>query len=227
MTHQPAYVSFVLISGFSLLLTGCMSTVQTTTITYLPLGDSYTIGEGVATTERWPNQLVSQLANQLPLVMVDNPARTGYTSEDLINTELPLVATVQPDFVTIQIGVNDWVQGVPAETFREHFTTILETVLKTVPADHMIVVTIPDYTVTPTGKLFGDAATNQAGIEQFNEIIATTAAAYHITVVDIYALSQAMGTDPSLVVADGLHPSSAEYRLWVDLIYPPALEQLQ
>ncbi len=69
------------------------------TIRYLPLGDSYTIGESVAEADRWPNQLVTRFAqNGKQLNIIANPSVTGYTTQDIIDRELPLVQQLKPDF---------------------------------------------------------------------------------------------------------------------------------
>ncbi|HEX7371167.1 MAG TPA: SGNH/GDSL hydrolase family protein, partial [Rhodanobacteraceae bacterium] len=51
---------------------------------FLALGDSYTIGEGVAPAERWPMQLVARLRDEG--VAVADPlivATTGWTTDEL------------------------------------------------------------------------------------------------------------------------------------------------
>ena len=55
-------MKYVLIICFLLLASGALSQkVERNPIRFLALGDSYTIGEGVAEEDRWPNQLVEAL----------------------------------------------------------------------------------------------------------------------------------------------------------------------
>ncbi len=97
------------------------SKIASSSIKYLPLGDSYTIGQSVREQERWPNQLAARLnAVGQDVQIVDNPSVTGYTTQDLIDRELPLVKELKPQFVTILIGVNDYVQGVSLQTFQKN-----------------------------------------------------------------------------------------------------------
>ena len=104
------------------------------TVTYLPLGDSYTIGQSVTKNERWPNQLVEKFASSgTKLQITANPSVTGYTSQDLIDRELPLVPKIKPDFVTVLIGVNDYVQGVDSVTFQKNLNYILTSLQKSRP----------------------------------------------------------------------------------------------
>ncbi|MES2208737.1 MAG: SGNH/GDSL hydrolase family protein [Chloroflexota bacterium] len=188
---------------------------------YVALGDSYTIGTSVAQDARWPNQLLVALgASEAPLDLVANLGVNGYTSRDVIDVELPQLGPLRPDFLTLLIGVNDVVQGVPADAYRANAAEILDDLVVRVGARRVLVVTTPDYTVTPAGADFGDPARQAAGIRANNEIISALSAARGITVVDIYDLSLRAATDRSLVASDGLHPSGAQYALWVERIAP-------
>lgn len=198
------------------------STATAATIRYLPLGDSYTIGQSVAESDRWPNQLVQQLQakNKLSSTIVANPSVTGYTTQNLIDRELPLVSKLKPNFVTILIGVNDYVQGVPATTFQKNLYYIISTVQKQLTQPkNIVLVTIPDYGKTPTGAEYGAAAASEAGIKAFNAIIIQAGAQHNLPVADIFPVSQAVVSDPSLIANDGLHPSGKEYAAWTGVIY--------
>lgn len=190
---------------------------------YVALGDSYTIGTSVAEAERWPNQLVGRAPR---LELVANLGVNGFTSRDLIVVELPQLAALRPDFVTILIGVNDVVQGVPAATYRANVTLILDEVATLIGANRIVVVTTPDYTVTPAGADYGDPARQSAGIQANNAIITELARARDITVVDIFDISLLAKADRSLVAVDGLHPSGAQYTLWVERIVPSLASML-
>ena len=189
---------------------------------YVALGDSYTVGTSVTPDERWPNQLVSRLATggESRLDLVANLGVNGYTSRDVIIAELPRLPELLPEFASLLVGVNDVVQGVAAETFRANAQVIVDRLLTHVPRNRLVVVSTPDYTVTPQGASYGDPATQSAGIRQNNGIIAELARAQSIAYVDIVDLSLAARDDLSLVADDGLHPSGRQYRLWVDRIAP-------
>jgi lysophospholipase L1-like esterase len=194
-------------------------------IRYVALGDSYTIGTSVGEADRWPNQLVARLgAGKLDLVR--NLGVNGFTSANVIQVELPRLRQLDPDFVTILIGVNDVVQGVPSETYRSNAAAILDAALQLVPASRIVAVSTPDYTVTPQGAAFGDPAQQSAGIRANNATLQELAAARGIAFVDIYDISVRAATDRSLVAGDGLHPSGAQYALWVHRIAPVVEELL-
>jgi lysophospholipase L1-like esterase len=186
---------------------------------YVALGDSYTVGTSVAAAEAWPTQLVDRLGGRLNLIA--NLGVNGYSSADLIADELPRLADLRPEFVSVQIGVNDVVRGVPESVYAANVDAILDELLEGLPADRIVAVATPDYTVTPMGASFGSSAQQSAAIARFNDVLSDAAEARGILFVpDVYAISQAAATDRSLVARDGLHPSGAQYARWVDAIAP-------
>jgi acyl-CoA thioesterase I len=190
-------------------------------IRYVALGDSYTIGTSVEPAERWPDQLVEVLGGDPPsLSLVANLGVNGYTSGDLIRDELPELPRLGPGFVSVLIGVNDVVQGVPAAAYEANAATILDELLRGLAPDRIVTVAIPDYTVTPAGADYGDPRQQHDGIAANNGIMARAAAARGIPFVDIFDLSLRAATDRRLVADDGLHPSGAQYATWVERIAP-------
>ena len=189
---------------------------------YVALGDSYTIGTATRTeAERWPNQLVERLGPRPPtLELVANLAVNGFTSRDVIEVQLPQLDELGPEFASLLIGVNDIVQGVQDPTFRANAAAILDELGRRVPADRIVVVATPDYTVTPQGAAYGDPIEQAAGIRRSNATLRDLATARGIPYVDIHDLSLRARDDRSLVADDGLHPSGAQYALWVERIGP-------
>ena len=188
---------------------------------YVALGDSYTIGTATrAPDEHWPDQLVARLGPAPSLRLIANLAVNGFTSRDVIDVELPQLPRHGPDFVSLLVGVNDVVRGVPVERYALNVATILDALLERLTADRIVTVSTPDYTVTPRGAEYGDPAAQAAGIRRVNEALSTAAAARGIAFVDIYDLSLRAEGDRSLVADDGLHPSGTQYRLWVERIAP-------
>jgi acyl-CoA thioesterase I len=195
---------------------------------YVALGDSYTIGTATRSSEeRWPDQLVARLNEEGPVLeLVANLGVNGYASRDVIEAELPQLGALRPEFATLLVGVNDVVQGVPEATYAQNAGLILDELLAVLPEDRIIGVATPDYTVTPQGATYGDPAQQAAAIRRTNEILRDLSAARGIAFVDIHDLSLRAATDRSLVAVDGLHPSGAQYGLWVDRIAPVVSELL-
>jgi acyl-CoA thioesterase-1 len=186
-------------------------------VRYVALGDSYTIGTSVTPAERWPDQLAAQIPQ---LDLVANLGVNGFTSADVIEVELPRLPALRPELATLLIGVNDVVQAVPEARYRRNVGAILDELVGLVGADHVVMVTTPDYTVTPVGADYGDPATQSAAVRRNNAINTDLARARDIAVVDIYDLSLLAAADRSLVASDGLHPSGAQYALWVERVVP-------
>jgi lysophospholipase L1-like esterase len=174
----------------------------------------------VAEAERWPNQLVSGLADSVPLELVANLAVNGFTLRDVIERELPRLASLRPELVSLLIGVNDVVQGVSPEAYRRNVEAILDDLVDRVGASRVLVVTTPDYTVTPAGAHYGDPSRQAAGIREINRVLTAAAATRGVVVVDIHDISLRAKDDGTLVARDGLHPSGAQYALWVERIAP-------
>jgi lysophospholipase L1-like esterase len=188
------------------------------TLRYVALGDSYTIGTSVPDAERWPNQLVARTPG---LELAGNLGVDGYTSADLIREELPALDAFQPEFVSVLIGVNDVVQGVPEPEYAGNVALILGDLLARLPSSRIVCVATPDYTVTPSGATYGDPGQQSAAIARANAILREACEARDIAFVpEIFEISQAARVDPSLVADDGLHPSGAQYSRWVEAIEP-------
>lgn len=218
-----------LLLGIVLVVVGCRADspptpVQESSLRYVALGDSYTIGTSVAEGERWPNQLVRRLTG---LELVGNLAVNGYTSRDLIEHELPALAAADPEFVTLLIGVNDVVQGVSDEAYAANVDLILDALLGMLPPERVLCVATPDYTVTPQGSTFGDPTRQRGGIVRVNGMLQEACDSRGIRFVpQIFDISQEALNDPSLVANDGLHPSGIQYGRWVAVIAPVVQEAL-
>jgi lysophospholipase L1-like esterase len=186
---------------------------------YVALGDSYTIGTAVLAADRFPDQLV-RATPELGLELVANLGVNGYTTADLIRDELPALTGLAPDFVTLLIGVNDVVQGIPTATYEANLVEIIDVLGALLPVDRIVTVSIPDYTVTLAGGDYDDPADQHDGIVAANGVMARLAGERGLAFVDIFDLSLRAADDRALVAEDGLHPSGVQYRLWVERIAP-------
>lgn len=191
-------------------------------IRYAAVGDSYTIGTGAVPGECWPAVLTGlMMAKGVDITLVANPAQDGWTTADAIRGELRPYADSHPNFATLMIGVNDTYRGLPQAQFRSELVYLIDAMQKELPGKgRLLIVTIPDYSVTPAGAQFAGMNIGASNVVLFNKIIFEEARKRSLPVFDVYPLTKKMAIDPSLVAADGLHPSAKEYALWAKAIFP-------
>ena len=196
-------------------------------IRYLALGDSYTIGESVAESERWPMQLRDSLqTNGIEVEWYKIIARTGWKTKDLKDAISTSNVDADYDLVSLCIGVNDFFQGRGLEEYKQRFQGLLETAVKLARGkkDRVFVVSIPDYAFTP---LYQDRReTISRGIDDFNTAAKRASIAFGVQFIDITPISRKGIDDPQLVAGDGLHPSAKQYTAWVKQMLPIVLEML-
>ncbi len=221
-------------AALAVLATACGATGphrDTDTMTYLALGDSYTIGEGVPEAGRWPLQLAASLRSDgVALAEPHIIARTGWTTDEL-STALDAAGPLgQWDFVSLLIGVNNQYRGHSVAQYRGEFTALLERAIAFAGgrADRVLVLSIPDWGVTPFAaaqyaQLRGrDAAQIGAELDAYNAAARAICAARGVAFVDITAASRERGAEAGMLVDDGLHPSAAMYAQWTALALPAA-----
>jgi len=185
--------------------------------TYLALGDSYTIGESVSTSERWPVQLVKRLKERdYPTADAKIIAKTGWTTGNLlsaINSDLP---NIKYDLVSVLIGVNNQYQGRSLEEYEKDLNTIFKKAIahSVNGKDGVFVVSTPDYGATPAGAF--NAENIGRKIDEFNAVLKKVSEEYQLSYYNITPISRKAKNDLSLVAGDGLHPSGKMYTLWVE-----------
>ena len=189
----------------------------------LALGDSYTIGEGVAPADRWPVQLAARLGAVAPEIV----AVTGWTTDELdagIDAADPQGTY---DLVMLLIGVNNQYRGTSLEGYRTEYRALLGRAIGFAGGDpsRVVAVSFPDWGVTPFAS--SDRRTPDqlaAEVDAFNAVAREEAEAAGVAWVDIAPLSRTQG---ALVADDGLHPSAEAYAAWVERVLPAAREALR
>lgn len=202
----------------------------TKTFRFLALGDSYTIGESVSTSERWPVQLAARLTEKGINTELNMIARTGWTTIELWNAIRQNPPQGTYDLVTLLIGVNDEYRGGSTAQYRQDFRFLLGKAIHYAANDprHVIVLSIPDWGVTPYAKTDTRPATQiSAEIDAFNAINKDEAQKAGVRYVDGTPISRQAPKDRTLIAADGLHPSGKMYATWVALTLPEALAVLE
>jgi lysophospholipase L1-like esterase len=201
-----------------------MLTMREPAPTYLAFGDSYTVGEGVEPTEAWPHVLIRLLEDRG--YRLEGPAiiaRTGWTTDELLEAARSAISGSDPLLVTLMIGVNDQYRGRPVDELREGFQRLLEMAAERAPSSRLLVLSIPDWSVTPfaSGRDRGAIA---AAIDSFNVQEKALAQQAGARWLDVTTLSRRAAADPAFVAEDGLHFSSFAHRLVAEAALTPALQ---
>jgi lysophospholipase L1-like esterase len=189
-------------------------------LTYLALGDSYTIGEGVDEQDRYPVQLVHEL-NKIGKIPFETPqiiAKTGWTVDEL-DAGINATSTKSEgyDLVTLLIGVNNQYRGRPVADFEKEFETMLQRAIAFARGkkDHVVVISIPDWGVTPFAiSKKADQAKVAQEIDAYNAAKKSVCKRYGITFIDITEDYRKIGAQAEMVVEDQLHPSGLVYAQW-------------
>ncbi len=194
-------------------------------LTYLALGDSYTIGEGVDESDRYPNQLVKRLSKETFFNWKDPKiiAKTGWTvdelNEGINNTDL---SDQTFDLVTLLIGVNNQYRGRPVNVYKTEFEAMLKRAIGFAgdKPDHVVVLSIPDWGVTPFAISRGtDKGKVAAEIDAYNQAKKEVCDNYGVAYIDITEDYREIGANPEMVVEDNLHPSRLVYTRWTDKLF--------
>ncbi|MGJ8591888.1 MAG: SGNH/GDSL hydrolase family protein [Aquaticitalea sp.] len=205
------------------------TTVDREVLKILSLGDSYTIGESVCDTCRFPVQLKDSLeSNRDAEISIDIVAQTGWTTTTLISAINTVSFTPDFDLVTLLIGVNNQFQQKPFSVYETEFPLLLEKAIQFANGDNskVIVVSIPDYAFTPFGQNSSDPNTISSDIDRYNAFAQNYSEERNITFVNITDITRLGLEQRELVASDGLHPSELAYAKFVERLLPVAIQKL-
>lgn len=186
-------------------------------LSYLALGDSYTIGESVGPQYRWPVQFkqafdTTQFTIKTPKII----AKTGWRTDDMLNAAKTELKDTTYDIVSLLIGVNNEYQGKSPKSFESEFEKCLKYAIQKSNYGNkgVFVLSIPDYGYTPFGEK--KQASISKRLDAYNEICKRISAEHNVLYINITDISREVKKEPSLVADDGLHPSAEQYALWVE-----------
>lgn len=199
-------------------------------INYLALGDSYTIGQSVCETCRFPAQLKSRLSISLnATTALKIIAQTGWTTTNLKTAVNAQNLASNYDLVTLLIGVNNQYQHKPFSLYEQEFPELLQTAISLAKGDaeNVIVVSIPDYAFTPFGQNTSNPEMISTEIDAYNNFAEGFCLQNGVKFINITDITREGIQNPNLVASDGLHPSESAYAKFVERILPKALLTLQ
>jgi len=190
---------------------------------YLALGDSYTIGEGIEFEYNYPKQIVNQIFLIDTVTVI---AKTGWTTDELIDT-LNNLQLDKFDVVSLLIGVNNQFRGYQIDKYIMEFESLLNRAIDySKDKKNVFVLSIPDYGVTPFGKVKGQERIYRE-INSYNNINRIMAEKYNVMYFDITEISRKAENDSSLLAEDKLHPSKKMYKMWIEKLKNELLDSLK
>jgi len=196
---------------------GLNSLGQKDSLTFLALGDSYTVGTSEIYQNSWPVQLKKKLQNKK--ILLKKPqiiAGAGWTTEKLLE-QLEL-KKLSPSFnlVSLQIGVNNQYRNQKMSRFQNEFSLLLEksVALANNDTSRVFVLSIPDWGITPFARLKDNVKISKE-IKAYNAIIKKKSEERGVLYIDVTKSSREALYDNSLIAKDSLHPSRKMYKSWV------------
>ena len=197
-----------------------LNTPSESPYSFIALGDSYTIGEGVNEDERWPNQFVDVAYENG--VDFDQPmiiAETGWKTYDLLNAINQTNFSKKYDYISLLIGVNNQFNSRPIDEFEEDLNKLMDEMKRIKKNDgSIIIISIPDWGYTPFGES-SDMSDISEQINLFNSSLRKLASTNGVKYVDVTEISRRGINEPDLITNDNLHPSGIMYLEWAKKIY--------
>lgn len=199
-----------------------VNSVRQDAVRFLALGDSYTIGEGVTASGRWPRLLVERLRDEgLIVASPEIVAQTGWTTGDLSKGMDQAGLAKDYDLVGLLIGVNNQFRGESLTKYRTEFRSLVQRAIQLAGDNpsRVIVLSIPDWGVTPFAAR-RDRMKIAAEIDRFNAVNCKESSQAGVGYVDVTTISREAARDKTLLAGDGLHPSAKMYDRWARLLLP-------
>ncbi len=191
-------------------------------LTYVALGDSYTIGTSVAYQDNYPSQLSAALEGELKRpISLKIIAKNGWRTDNLLESLKTEQLEPNYDLVTLLIGVNNQYQGEPLKKYEKEFTQLLQQALELAnqKTERVFVISIPDWGFTPYGSGWDQQKISQE-IDAYNSFAKETAEKEGVTFIEVTDITRKGLDDMELVALDGLHPSKKAYKLFVERMLP-------
>jgi lysophospholipase L1-like esterase len=191
--------------------------------TYLALGDSYTIGQGVPVPENYPSQVIARLEKENLHGQLKIIATSGWTTDQLVTgiADATTDGSLQNsyDIVSLLIGVNNQYKGESVADYKRGFEDLLKKAIQLSgnSASRVIVLSIPDWGVTPFASGLNRIMIGEE-IDAYNAINKQVTEDYGAYYIDITPVTREVTDDSSLLAGDGLHYSGKEYALWAQNI---------
>ena len=188
--------------------------------TFLALGDSYTIGESVPVYDNFPYQTVKLLRQKgINVTAPEIVAKTGWTTDELLEGISKSVLKPKYDIVTVLIGVNNQYRGRSLGEFGTQYEIILKKAIAFAGGNkqNIYVLSIPDWGITPFAE-GRDRKKISEEIDAFNKLKEQITLREGIKYINITEGTREATLHPEFLAKDKLHPSGKDYLRWAEKI---------
>jgi lysophospholipase L1-like esterase len=182
---------------------------------FVALGDSLTAGRGdVGLDGRhigWARRLADLLCDHSPArCELTNLAVDGADVAAVLDRQLPRVAGLQPDLISLTVGMNDVrLREFDPNTFMARLGRLMAALAAT--GATVLTCTLPD--VSAVVELPAEyVIIAQQRLREASDIIRSQSVRYRALCLDTWAMPDA-ATDPALFTADRLHPNANGHRV--------------
>lgn len=188
-------------------------------VTYVALGASDAVGVG--SNEPGAQGYVPLLAQKLP--QGSHPIDLGVSGihlHEALSEELPIALSTSPKLVTIWLVANDFIANVSYNSYMQDLNTLLAH-LRSGTQARIVMANLPDLTLLPIFSSLKpqQKTAMQATIKRWNTNIASIAAHYSVTVVDLLAQASLITAHPNYISRDGFHPNALGYAQLANLFW--------
>ena len=185
-------------------------------VVYTALGASDAVGVG--TTNPAMQGYVPLLSTRLPKGShTVNLGISGIHLHAALAQELPIALSVSPNLVTVWLVANDFVAGVPYDSYIIDLNTLLKQLQSHTHA-RVAMANLPDLTLLPAfaSRTPTEKTQMRQQIQHWNAGIATLAAHYDVTLVDLYShnsLLTAIPNTSAATVSTPAHPAMLNWQI--------------
>lgn len=193
----PRHASLHLLSCALFLLLLCSDSRATT---ILVLGDSLSAAYGIDADKGWVSLMAKQLG---PDYQVLNASISGETTQGGLARLPGLLKKYQPDWLVLELGANDGLQGQSLETMRANLQKMIDLSVQA----KANVLLVGNHIPPNYGRLY---------TEKFFQTYHDLAAANKLSLVPF--MLAGIATNLELMQADGIHPQAQAQKLVLDNI---------
>ncbi len=173
--------------------------------TILVLGDSLSEGFQLKSSEAYPLLLADKLRAAGLNFQVTNASASGGTTEGGLQ-RLPSHLKRKIDIFILELGINDAFRGVPVDRIQSNLQEIIDNVKTRNPSVRVVIagMQLPNYGADRYVSAFG---------EMFDKLATKNGAAL------VPYLLEGVGGNPSLNLADGIHPNAAGQKILAENVW--------